>query len=211
MTSMDHELESGDFIARLQAGDEAAFASLVKHYHARLLGFAGSLGGSQHAEEILQEDWVSIWRNLSGFAGRSQLKTWLYTIVRNECSRRLQREARLPTINIEEELHSDGIDGWLAARFAAEGHWQGGQTAWSITTPEGLLEEKQLQDCLDHHMAALQTTQRAVFRMRDLEQMELDEICNILEISSSNVRVLLHRARLKLLQVIDHYQETGEC
>ena len=53
--------------------------------------------------------------------------------------------------------------------------------------------------------------QRAVFLLRDIEQQELAAICNILEVTESYVRVLLHRARLKLMQVIDRYQETGEC
>jgi RNA polymerase sigma-70 factor (ECF subfamily) len=209
--SPDPSVESPDFIRRLLSRDQAAFRALVKRYHARLLGFAGSIAGERLAEEIVQEAWMSAWRALPGFEGRAALKTWLYTIVRNECTARLRKEQRVQTVSIDEELHEDGIDAWFAANFVQNGHWQGGIAAWTMDTPEQLLEEEQLRDCLEHNIASLQAMQRSVFMLRDLEQLSLEEICNILGLSDSNVRVLLHRARLKLLQVINHYQETGEC
>jgi RNA polymerase sigma-70 factor (ECF subfamily) len=204
-------METPDFIARLAAGDQAAFHKLVKHYHPRLLGFAGSIVGENLAEEIVQEAWVSVWRGLPRFEGRAALKTWLYTIVRNECTARLRKDKRMPLVNMDEELYEDGIDAWFAANFVEDGHWRGGIAPWTLETPEQLLEETQLRDCLDRNIASLQAMQRSVFRLRDIDQLGLDEICNILNLSDSNVRVLLHRARLKLLQVINHYQETGEC
>jgi RNA polymerase sigma-70 factor (ECF subfamily) len=204
-------MESPDFIQRLLNQDQMAFRALVKHYHSRLTGFAGSIVGKELAEEIVQESWVSAWRALPGFEGRAALKTWLYTIVRNECSARLRKEKRMQTVNIDEELHADGIDAWFAANFVQDGHWKGGIAAWTMETPEQLLEEEQLRECLEKNIAGLQAMQRAVFRLRDMDQLSLEEICNILDLTDSNVRVLLHRARLKLLQVINHYQETGEC
>jgi RNA polymerase sigma-70 factor, ECF subfamily len=204
-------VESAEYCQRLIVQDQAAFNLLVKHYHKRLLGFAASITGETLAEEILQEAWVSIWRGLPGFEGRAALKTWLYTIVRNECTTRLRKEQRLQIVNIDEEHYEDGIDEWFAAKFAGDGHWQGSIAEWSMESPEQLLEEDQLRDCLEKNIASLHAMQRSVFRLRDIEQMELQEICNVMGLANSNVRVLLHRARLKLLQVIDHYQETGEC
>jgi len=207
----DPNLESPAFLQRLLAQDRAAFHLLVKHYHPRLLGFAASITGETLAEEIVQEAWVAIWRGLPGFEGRAALKTWLYTIVRNECTTRYRKEARLQLVSIDDEHCEDGIDEWFATRFVADGHWQGGVPEWGMDTPEQLLEEEHLRECLEKNIASLQALQRAVFRMRDMDQLPLEEICNILAMTNSNVRVLLHRARLKLQQVIDHYQQTGEC
>lgn len=209
--SPESNCESPEFILRLLAQEQAAFGVLVKHYHTRLLGFAASITGDSLAEEIVQDAWVAIWRGLPGFQGRAALKTWLYTIVRNECTTRLRKDARMPTVSIDDECRDDGIDEWFATSFAANGRWQSGMPEWAMDSPEQLLEEEQLRECLEKNLLSLQALQRTVFRLRDIEQLPLEEICNILELSNSNARVLLHRARLKLQRVIDHYQETGEC
>ncbi|MDG2090470.1 MAG: sigma factor-like helix-turn-helix DNA-binding protein [Gammaproteobacteria bacterium] len=64
---------------------------------------------------------------------------------------------------------------------------------------------------MEHTLEILKSDQKVVFLLRDQDQLDMEEVCNILEISHSNPRVLLHRARLKLFQVINHYQDTGEC
>lgn len=203
--------ESTAFIARLQSRDEAAFHLLVRHHHRKLLGFAATFVGRELAEEVVQEAWISVWKGLTGFSGNSQLKTWIYTIVRNECLGRLKREARSPLVQMDDERYDDGVDGWLAANFSADGHWNTAHGTWNLETPDSILEVDQMKDCLEAHLASLVPQQRAVFMMRELGGIELQDICNILAISDSNCRVLLHRARLKLLQVINHYQSTGEC
>jgi RNA polymerase sigma-70 factor (ECF subfamily) len=198
-------------LAALRAGDEAAFTRLVAHYHNSLVAFAATLVGAGLAEEVVQEAWIAAWRALGGFEERATLKTWLYTIVRNACWRCLRQEQRPRTVAIEEELHRDGIDGWFAAAFAANGAWRDAPPIWDLRSPEALLEEDQLRACLERQIMNLQSLQRAVFQLRDIEQVPLQDICNILDISASNARVLLHRARLRLQRVIDHYQTTGEC
>ena len=198
-------------VARLKTQDRAAFSQLVSHYHAALEGFCASIAGASLAEDIMQDAWVAIWKGLPGFAGRSALTTWMYTIVRNESTARLKKEGRYkqhqePVANEDRDFES-----WIESNFAADGHWLEGPARWHLDSPDAMLEEQQLQDCLEHNIEDLKPAQQSVFRLRDIEQMSLDEICNILQLSHSNVRVLLHRARNKLLRVIDHYQETGEC
>ena len=106
----------------------------------------------------------------------------------------------------------DPESGYLdGSRFRADGHWETPAPDWHMESPEQLLEEQQLQKCIEFTLEQLSPNQKAVFTLRDLEQQSLDEICNILQLNDSNVRVLLHRARLKLMQVIDRYQVTGEC
>jgi RNA polymerase sigma-70 factor (ECF subfamily) len=207
----DSLFEEAAMLTALRGADQAAFTRLVAHYHARLVAFAATLVDAGRAEEVVQDAWVAAWRALPGFQQRATLKTWLYTIVRNGCLHCLWREKRLRTVAIEEELHRDGIDGWFAAAFAADGHWQQAPPIWHLPSPDALLEEQQLRDCLEHHIARLQALQRSVFQLRDIEQLPMDDVCNILDISASNARVLLHRARLQLQRVVDHYQETGEC
>jgi RNA polymerase sigma-70 factor, ECF subfamily len=209
-----------DFIARLQQQDRAAFCRLVQMFHRRLVGFAGSIAGMESAEDVVQEAWLAAWKALPSFEGRSALTTWLYTIVRNACIARLRKDkpyagpVNTALTNDEEEmdaeLANDGVDEWFEQSFQEDGHWQP-RTEWHINTPEALLEESQLRDCLQHHIKKLQPMQKAVFELRDLDQIDLEEICNMLKLTSSNVRVLLHRARLRLHQVMDHYQLTGEC
>lgn len=78
-------------------------------------------------------------------------------------------------------------------------------------TPEALLTENELRECLEHTLLSLSELQSSVLLLRERRGPELEEICNLLEISLSNVRVLLHRARLKVFATVEHFEETGEC
>jgi RNA polymerase sigma-70 factor (ECF subfamily) len=203
------------FIARLVQQSRPDFCRLVQLFHRRLVGFAGSMVGIDSAEDVVQEAWLSAWKALPNFEGRAALTTWLYTIVRNACIHRLRKDkphkqTEAAETEMDGELAADGIDQWFEHSFHDDGHWQERPT-WHINSPEALLEEAQLQRCIEHHIGKLQPMQKAVFELRDLDHVELDDICNMLKLTSSNVRVLLHRARLKLQQVLDHYQLTGEC
>jgi RNA polymerase sigma-70 factor (ECF subfamily) len=109
-----------------------------------------------------------------------------------------------------ESSHEDTLRA-LNIRFRGDGHWQSAPGDWHADSPLALLENSQLQHCIDLTLERLSADQRAVFTLRDLQQMELQDICNILQLSNSNVRVLLHRARLTLMLVINRYQETGTC
>ena len=192
----------------LRQQDHTAFSALVGRYHRPLVAVARSIIGDSLAEEVVQEAWVSVYRALPAFEGRSSLKTWIYTIVGNEARSRLRREKRIVALADISEPESDYLDG---SRFAADGHWQTPAPDWHLESPEQLLEEAQLQQCIEVTLDMLSPNQKAVFTLRDIEQQSLDDICNILALNDSNVRVLLHRARVKLMQVIDRYQVTGEC
>ncbi len=213
--SVKPELDEA-FVASLKKQDHPAFCRLVQLFHKRLVGFAGSIAGVELAEDVVQEAWLSAWKGLPGYEGRAALSTWLYTIVRHACIARLRKEkpnfhAPAEADEAEEELANDGLDEWFDSSFKQDGHRQEAVVDWHMNTPEALLEEKQLQNCIDHHIAKLQPMQKAVFELRDMDQVDLEQICNMLQLTHSNVRVLLHRARLRLQQVLDHYQLTGEC
>ena len=193
---------------KLKQQDHTHFERVVALYHRQLVAVARAIIGDSLAEEVVQEGWVSAYRALPKFEGRSSLKTWLYTIIGNEARSRLRREKRIVPL---EDLNNSDSDYLSDDRFNAIGHWTNPAPDWHLDSPDQLLEEAHLQKCIDHTVSILPGQQKAVFILRDIEQQALSDICNILDVSESYVRVLLHRARLKLMQVIDRYQETGEC
>jgi RNA polymerase sigma-70 factor (ECF subfamily) len=196
-------------IDRLITGDEQAFCVLIKRYHSLLLTIARAIIGDTFAEDVVQDTWLAVHKHIGNFERRSSLKTWIITIVSNEAKSRLRREARLVSLEqLDGETPGSYLDG---TNFKANGHWKNPIPLWNNESPEALLEERQLQVCIAKTLSLLPPTQKAAFILRDLEQQSFEDICNILHISASNVRVLVHRARLALMQVIDRYQETGTC
>lgn len=190
----------------LRSGNRTAFSELVKQYHIPMVHMVRPIIGEALAEEVVQEAWVSAYKALPKFEGRSSLKTWLFTIASNQAKTRLRKEKRSVSLD---ELQPENT--WLEDRLTDQGTWKTAPQTWGIDSPDALLEEDQLRKCIEHTLTILPSMQKAVFTLRDLEQMSLGEICNNLDISDSNVRVLLHRARAKLMQVVHRYQETGQC
>ena len=195
-------------LENLKKQDHQAFQRLVEKYNRQIVVVARAIIGDSLAEEVAQEAWISIYRALPSFEGRSSIKTWIFTIVSNEAKTRLRKESRLVRINEMEEVIPAYLNG---ERFNNNGSWSSPPPLWDIESPEKLLENEQLQRCIEKTIELLPDVQKSVFLLRDIEQQSLEEICNILDISNSNVRVLLHRARVRLMQIIDQYQETGQC
>ncbi len=198
-----------DWINELMKGNDAAFAQLIRQYHATMLYLARSIVGDLLAEDVVQEAWISVYANIAGFERRCSLKTWLFRIVSNLATTKLRKESRKTSLEqLDGEIPGSYLDD---SRFQDNGHWKGGIGKWRIESPDELLEEQQLKQCIHKTLAKLPDLQKTVFLLREIEQIAFEEICEILNISSANARVLLHRARLQLMQMIDHYQETGSC
>lgn len=161
------EIGSREIVSRLKAQDHGAFNQLVKHFHYPLTSHAAGIAGQALAEEIVQEAWISIYRALPGFEERASLKTWLYTIVRNECFNRLRKENRKPEQTHAVDAEQDPLDAWFSSSFAEDGHWNAALPEWGISTPEELLQEEQLQQCIQHTLTFLKPDQKAVFELRD--------------------------------------------
>lgn len=195
------------WLERLQAGDEAAFSDMVRMHHRRMLIVARSMVGEAIAEEVVQEAWVSVFNALPRFERRSSLKTWLMRIVVNEARMRLRHESRWVHFDDDD---TGGFEGFLN-RFASDGSWQAPPVVWTTHGPEGTLTGHELADCLDKTLDQLKQNQRMVLELRDVDGLEFSEICNLLNVSESNVRVLLHRARATVFTMIDHFEGTGEC
>lgn len=196
-------------IAALIAGDDGAFCEIITRFQHILLSIARAICGDVFADDVVQDSWVAIHKNISKFEQRSSLKTWVITIASNEAKARLRRESRKVSLeDLDGETPGSYLDG---ANFKPDGHWQSATPMWSCESPEELLEETQLQCCINKTLNLLPPTQKVAFMLRDIEQQSFEEICEVLEVSAANVRVLVHRARLTLMQVIDRYQETGTC
>ena len=181
--------------------NQANFACLVQIYHPSLLIVARSIVGDLHAEDIVQESWVAIYKYLPQFEFRSALKTWLCTITANTAKKRIQKESKLKFV----DTHS------FDERFKEDGSWHTPPSQWSEDTPEALLSNQQLKECIQQFIHKLKPGPQAVLHLKEMQNLTYHEICNILSISESNVRVLLHRARVDVFSHIEHYQETGEC
>ncbi|HMW84267.1 MAG TPA: sigma-70 family RNA polymerase sigma factor [Pseudomonadales bacterium] len=187
------------------------FARLVREHHRALIGIATPIVGPSEAEEVVQNAWLKAHRSIGQFEGRAQIRTWLGRIVINEA--RMQRRKRR-----RESLFSDWLPAEdetegdiMAERFSPNGHWNTPPMQWNLDTPEALLLREDLAECLQKLLDTLPASQRAVLELRDTLELSFEEICNELSISASNAKVLLHRARLKLFRLVDHYEETGEC
>ncbi len=197
------------FIADLIAGDDCAFCEIITRFQSTMLAVAQAICGDTFADDVVQDAWVAIYNNIGKFEGRSSLKTWVIAIVSNEAKARLRRESRkLSLEELDGEIPGSYLDG---NKFKSDGHWQSTIPAWSCESPEALLEEKQLQACINRTLDSLPAAQKAAFVLRDIEQQPFEKIGEILHLSSANIRVLVHRARLRLMQTIDRYQETGQC
>lgn len=200
--------DDADLVRRLIAREESAFKEAVREFHGKMLRLARTLVGDAFADEVVQEAWVAVLKALPGFEGRSRLSTWILGIVGNLARARLRKEAR--SMRLEANLEAE-LAPWGEDRFDAAGHWSRAPLPWHEETPEALLASEQLRVHLDAAIRGLPTLQRAVLALRDMDGLEMDEICNILEISSTNGRVLLHRARNRLRAAVEDFERKLAC
>jgi RNA polymerase sigma-70 factor, ECF subfamily len=197
-----------DLVAQLRAGDEAAMAQLVDQWSPTMFRVARSFVDSpQSAEDVVQDAWLGMLSGLANFEGRSSLRTWTFTILVNRARTRGTREARtLPRSPLATEEGATA-DEWLAG--------PGGEpaSAWSSidvpsrwdTAPESVVLSKEVLLELDRALSVLSARQRQVVTMRDVCGMSTEEICETLDISPANQRVLLHRARAVLRAALAEY------
>ena len=191
-------------IPRLLEKDEAAYRAVVKAYHGMMVYVAKTIVGEAIADEVAQESWVSVMRALPKFERRSSLKTWILRIVSNTAKSRLRHESRTVNVDDFELLDAPMVS---SGKFSDKGHWTSPPSIWHGDSPESLLAGTQLQSVIDKALNDLPPIQRSVVTLRDIQGLEMDAICKILDVSESNGRVLLHRARSQIRECIDDYQK----
>jgi RNA polymerase sigma-70 factor (ECF subfamily) len=199
----DHEL-----IRRLLEGDETAFAEVVRSYHGSLVRLARPfVADAATAEEVAQDTWVGVLKGLERFEGRSSLKTWIFRILVNRAKTRGARDKRMVPMAFDgsDQSPEPAVD---PNRFDERGSWTTPPHGWVLRDPEELVLQDETRRCIDSTIATLPTNQRAVITLRDIQGMESEDVCNVLEISQTNQRVLLHRARSKVRLALEkHFAE----
>lgn len=191
--------EDPALLARLRAGDDAAFAEVVRAWSPAMLRVARAhVHTHASAEEVVQEAWIGVLRSLDGFEGRASLRTWVFRILLHTARRRGRAEERAPE-------HGPAVD---PARFRDAddpeypGHWRD-DAAPADWGPEPALLAAEFRAVLGRALAGLPERQRAVVELRDVHGLDAEEVCELLSLTPANQRVLLHRGRARLRAALE--------
>lgn len=203
------EADDAELVSRVQAGDRDAFAGLVRRHGGALLRFSRLfVRESSAAEEVVQDTWMAVLEGIDGFEGRASFKTWLYRILANRARTRAVREGR--TVPLSALADKEGDDHSVdPGRFDAEGRWRDPPAGWTEETPERLALAAETRAVMEAAVQALPPAQRAVLVLRDEDGLETEEICNLLGLTVTNQRVLLHRARARVRQALEDHLRGG--
>jgi RNA polymerase sigma-70 factor (ECF subfamily) len=202
----DHEL-----VTRLRAGDEEAFAILVGQWSGVMLRVAMIHSPNRAvAEEVVQETWLAVLRQLDRFEERSSLRTWVFQILAKRAITLGVRERRsVPFSELAAQEADSGEAAVAAERFLGPehrwaGHWMTPPRSWA-GLPEERLLAGETSERLDAAVEALPPMQGTVLRLRDVHGWTGAEVCQALGLSEANQRVLLHRARSKVRHALEPY------
>lgn len=196
-------MDEPSLLKSLHGGDEDAFAWLVQQYHSSLKRLAWTYVQNERlADEITQETWVAVLKGLKRFEGRSSLKTWIFTILTNKAKTLGQREKRIMTFSEMDDTFNanptvDSVRFRPSNSETFAGHWVQDPSSWE-DIPEKQIMSQETLNMVRQAISTLPDNQRVVITLRDIEEFSSDEVCNILGISETNQRVLLHRARAKV-------------
>jgi RNA polymerase sigma-70 factor, ECF subfamily len=203
--------EDLSLVAALRRGDERAFMMLVDRHGPAMLRLALMYVPTRAvAEDVVQEAWLGVLNGLDGFQGRSSLRTWIFRILINTAKTRGQRERRTVPFSSLWVPDADDEPAVPPDRFQQPGdpspnHWVRGQpVSWENVPEERLLSLEILERVRDA-IETLPPNQREVIRLRDVAGWTSPEVCEVLDISPTNQRVLLHRARSKVRRAIEQY------
>ena len=202
-------------VARLRQGDEAAFRALVTEHGPFLLRLV-MMHVPSHAiaEEVVQDTWLAALTGIERFEERSSLRTWLASIALNKARTRGTREGRIVPFALLRRRYEEGggpaidPDRFQGRRDERPGWWASPPAEWE--EPERRLDEKETRDAMLRAIRDLPPRQREVIALRDLAGWDADEVRNALEVSETNQRVLLHRARSKVRSALEEHLKEEE-
>jgi RNA polymerase sigma-70 factor (ECF subfamily) len=198
-----------ELVQRLRARDEAAFMELVERLTPSMRRVARMFVSSDAvADEVVQEAWVGVLQGLGGYEGRASLRTWIFRILVNIAKTRGQREARSVPFAT---LAGDDLDEptWDPSAFNANGNWSTLPFDWRGIPDERVTGHETLV-VIGRAIETLPPMQAEVIRLRDVLGWSSDEVRNALDLTDTNQRVLLHRARTKVRAAVeDHLRSEG--
>lgn len=198
-------------LSRLRSGDASAFDTLVRRYHAPLKRLARAFVSTDaSAEEVVQDTWVAVLAGLDSFEERSSLGTWIARILVNRAKTKGVRDARMTPFSAlgedDGEHDASAESGVDSGRFDDRGMWSAPPRRWEDDeTPEQLVANQEAMALLASELRELPERQRVIVVLRDTLGWTAEEVCNALEISETNQRVLLHRARTRLRARLEHH------
>jgi RNA polymerase sigma-70 factor (ECF subfamily) len=198
-------------LTALRNGDETAFVELVERYHGPLKRLARTFGATDSvAEEIVQETWLAALRGLERFEERSSLKTWLFRILTYQARDRAVREKRsVPFSSLARDSEAGDVgsvvdpDRFQGADGSWPEHWATPPRPWS--QPHERLAAMEAREQIRQALATLPPRQQLVVALRDADGLTSAEVCEILDISEANQRVLLHRGRAAIRNALEEY------
>ncbi|HEX2467978.1 MAG TPA: RNA polymerase sigma factor [Solirubrobacterales bacterium] len=208
--------DDGELVEALRRGDEAAFTRLVDEYTPALMRLAlAHVPSRAVAEEVVGDTWLGVIKGIGGFEGRSSLRTWIFQILLNNARTRGEREKRVLPFAYFRRRAEEGSaepavdpDRFQGRRGEQPGAWASPPAIWS--EPEYQLDSAETRDVLLKAIAALPPRQRDVITLRDIQGWPAADVCNALDLSETNQRVLLHRARSKVRAALEkHFEASG--
>ena len=218
----DKAAKERDLVARLRAGDETAFAALVDEMHGPLLALARTFTASRaSAEDVVQETWAAVIKGLPRFEERSAIRTWIYGILVRRARTIAVREARERSLQAataslngrsadapRPEPGTGGRVGWRLGGGRV-GLWDFTPRPWAHDDPAAIQEGQEALEVVARALEALPEAQRRVVRLRDVDGLSAQDVCNILHVTETNQRVLLHRGRAAVRRALDRYLRGG--
>jgi RNA polymerase sigma-70 factor (ECF subfamily) len=193
-------------------GDEEAFRDLVMEHQSAMIRLAMvHVRTMADAEEVVQETWLAVLQSIDGFEGRASLRTWICSILLNIARRRAGQEAR--SVPMSGLANGDGGPTVDPDRFFRHGpdagHWRSLPRSWSLNPDDSLLAGE-LRERLSAAIEQLSPVQREVIVMRDVNGWSSSEVCSLMAISEGHQRVLLHRARARVRQIMEDYLSVAD-
>ena len=192
---------ASSLLAALRRGEEAAFETLVRTYGGRMLAVVKRFfTDSDDAQDALQDAFLSAFKGLPMFDGRSQLGTWLHRIVVNSSLMKLRTRRRHPEQSIED----------LLPVFLEDGHRASPSPRWKNSLSE--MDNAETREAIRNQIAKLPESYRTVLLLRDIEEYDTETVARMLEMTESAVKVRLHRARQALRTLLDPlFGEDSSC
>jgi RNA polymerase sigma-70 factor (ECF subfamily) len=203
----DHaSIDDWRIIEALRAGDDQVFAALVARYHPAMVRLAVAYAGdAAEAEAIAWDIWQRVLQELSQFDGHASLTTWLFRILLDRARAGAQQSGRAAPFSIPPTEEGESVidpERFLPAEHRWAGHWATPPRVWS-SDPDGSVDIPRDRDRIGAVVASLPPGQQIVITLRDIEGWSSAEVCNVCQISETDQRVLLHRARSRVRRELE--------